>query len=66
MYPTLLDFAVEATYPEDESLVTAILFISSSIQGVIVMHFDDFLAKDFVQDPNRPKVTIIRQIYILH
>lgn len=48
LYPTFLDFAVEATYPYDESVVMAMIMISSSIQGILIMRLD-FL---FVEDHN--------------
>ena len=56
MYPALLEFAVEATYPHDESVVTAVVFVSSSVQGVGLMYVDDLLATEYVVMPDRTKV----------
>ncbi len=41
MYPTLLEFSVEATYPNDESVVVALIIIYSSIQGVFLLYLAD-------------------------
>ena len=46
MYPTLLEFAVEATFPSDEAVTTAILFVSSSVLGVMLMYLDDALSTE--------------------
>ncbi len=46
MYPTLLEFSIEATYPNDESVVVAFLLIYSSVQGVFLLYAADFLTKD--------------------
>ena len=46
MYPTLLEFSVEATYPNDESVVVAFLIIYSSVQAVFLLYADDFLARE--------------------
>ena len=43
----MLEFAVETTFPADESIITAIILISSSLQGVGIMEVDDLLIKEF-------------------
>ena len=44
-YPVLLELAVEATYPVDEAIVTAMITISSAIQGVVIMEMDAILKR---------------------
>lgn len=37
IYPVMLELSVEATYPLDESVVTGLCYLSSAIQGSILM-----------------------------
>ena len=37
---------MECAYPNDESLLMAVMFIASSIFGIAVVHADEFLARD--------------------
>lgn len=37
IYPIMLELSVEATYPLDESVVTGLCYLSSAIQGSILM-----------------------------
>ena len=43
VYPTLLELVVECTYPIDQATSSALLFLSSSIQGVMLMATERFL-----------------------
>ena len=51
MYPTMLEFSVEATYPNDEAIVTAIIMVLSAIQGVIVIELQQVFATKY--DPRK-------------
>ena len=44
-YPTLLELAVEATYPICEALTVSLISVSASVQGVTIMELDHYLAK---------------------
>ena len=44
-YPTMLELAVEATYPICEALTVSLISVSASIQGVTIMELDHYLAK---------------------
>lgn len=44
-YPLMLEFAVEATYPVDETIITALLAMSSAIQGVVMLEMKTVLRK---------------------
>ena len=48
MYPTMLEFSVEATYPNDEAIVTAIIMVLSAIQGVIVIELQQVFATKYL------------------
>ena len=48
MYPTMLEFSVEATYPNDEAIVTAVIMVLSAIQGVIVIELQQVFATEYV------------------
>ena len=48
MYPTMLEFSVEATYPNDEAIVTAVIMVLSAIQGVIVIELQQVFASEYV------------------
>ena len=48
MYPTMLEFSVETTYPNDEAVVTAIILVFSAIQGVIVIELQQFFASEYI------------------
>lgn len=43
VFPMALELTVEATYPADQATVTAFIFLSSSIQGVILMVTENWL-----------------------
>ncbi len=49
----MLEFAVEATYPVDETIITALLSMSSAIQGVIMLEMKTVLRKT---SPNKELV----------
>ena len=44
-YPVLLELAVEATYPVDESIAIALITMSTYIQGAIIMEMDTVLKR---------------------
>ena len=48
MYPTMLEFSVEATYPNDEAIVTAINMVLSAILGVIVIELQQVFDNEYV------------------
>jgi len=41
----MLELAVEASYPIDETIMTSLLGLSSAIQGVIMLEIKPFLRK---------------------
>lgn len=41
----MLELAVEATYPVDETIISALLAMSSAIQGVIMLEMKTVLRK---------------------
>ncbi len=57
MYPTLLEFAVEATYPNDEAVVVAIIMVCSAVQGVIILELQGPLTKEYDWKTGNLKVT---------
>ena len=44
----MLEFSVEATYPNDEAIVTAVIMVLSAIQGVIVIELQQVFASEYV------------------
>ena len=44
----MLEFSVEATYPNDEAIVTAIMMVLSAIMGVLVIEVQQVFAKEYV------------------
>ena len=46
MYPLGLELSVEATYPVDESIGTALIFMSGQIQGGLLVVASQFLEQD--------------------
>ena len=44
----MLEFSVEATYPNDEAIVTAIMMVLSAIMGVLVIEAQQVFAKEYV------------------
>ena len=48
MYPTMLEFSVEATYPNDEAIVIAINMVLSAILGVIVIELQQVFDNEYV------------------
>ena len=44
----MLEFSVEATYPNDEAIVTAIMMVLSSIMGVLVIEVQQLFANEYV------------------
>jgi len=49
MYPLALELSVEATYPEDETVGTALIFMSGQIIAVILTTISSFLEQDLTQ-----------------
>lgn len=45
-YPIGLELAVEATYPVEETISTAFIFLSGQLQGVVLLLIIDGLATD--------------------
>lgn len=45
-YPIGLELAVEATYPVEESISTAFIFMSGQVQGVLIIFLVSYLARD--------------------
>ena len=43
VYPLALELVVECTYPVDQAIGTAFLFLSSAIQGVLLMQVEHYL-----------------------
>eukprot|EP00096_Caligus_rogercresseyi_P007109 TRINITY_DN2459_c0_g1_i1.p1 TRINITY_DN2459_c0_g1~~TRINITY_DN2459_c0_g1_i1.p1 ORF type:complete len:493 (+),score=163.32 TRINITY_DN2459_c0_g1_i1:15-1493(+) len=43
VYPLALELVVECTYPIDQALPTALIFLSSSLQGVLLMAVENFM-----------------------
>jgi len=60
MYPTLLEFSVEATYPNDESVVVALIIVVSSLMGVILIHASDPLTSEIT--PGQAKFLNVRKM----
>lgn len=63
MYPTLLEFAVECTYPNDEAVLTAIIMVSSCVQGLAMVQLDDVLSpslQDHLQAMVAPHFVFVR------
>jgi hypothetical protein len=54
----MLEFAVEATYPNDEAVITAIIMVSSAIQGVIIIELQRPLTKDYSYLPHAANVIL--------
>merc|ERR1712106_1228337 len=50
MYPLGLELSVEATYPIDESIGTALIFMSGQIQGGILVFASEMLEQDLKPD----------------
>ena len=50
MYPLGLELSVEATYPIDESIGTALIFMSGQIQGGILVFASQMLEQDLKPD----------------
>eukprot|EP00092_Neocalanus_flemingeri_P028874 GFUD01031352.1.p1 GENE.GFUD01031352.1~~GFUD01031352.1.p1 ORF type:complete len:468 (+),score=76.63 GFUD01031352.1:210-1613(+) len=50
MYPLGLELSVEATYPVDESIGTALIFMSGQIQGGILVFASQMLEQDLKGD----------------
>ncbi|XP_068236424.1 solute carrier family 49 member A3-like isoform X2 [Palaemon carinicauda] len=44
-YPIGLELAVEATYPVDQTISTAFIFMSGQLQGVVIIALTGFLAR---------------------
>jgi len=49
-YPLALELVVECTYPVDQAAGTAFLFLSSAIQGVILMLAENGLGRPLTED----------------
>merc|ERR1711974_162809 len=41
-YPLALELIVECTYPVDQAIGTALIFLSSALQGVVLMEFENY------------------------
>ena len=62
-YPTMLELAVEATYPICEALVVALISVSSSVQGVTIMELDHYLATPISNNKTFTNVVSCRIFY---
>ncbi|XP_040578384.1 solute carrier family 49 member A3 [Lepeophtheirus salmonis] len=45
VYPLALELVVECTYPLDQATPTALIFLSSSLQGVFLMVIENYMGK---------------------
>ena len=43
LFPTFLELLVECTYPTDQATSSALIYLSASIQGVLMMSTENFL-----------------------
>merc|ERR1711915_404318 len=50
IYPVMLELSVEATYPLDESVVTGLCYLSSAIQGSILMFTENFFNSPLIRE----------------
>merc|ERR1711892_446325 len=50
MYPMALELSVEATYPIDESIGTALIFLSGQLQGGILIFLSEMLEQELDKD----------------
>eukprot|EP00090_Calanus_glacialis_P012651 TRINITY_DN21256_c0_g1_i4.p1 TRINITY_DN21256_c0_g1~~TRINITY_DN21256_c0_g1_i4.p1 ORF type:complete len:512 (-),score=133.86 TRINITY_DN21256_c0_g1_i4:86-1621(-) len=50
IYPIMLELSVECTYPLDESVVTGLCYLSSAIQGSVLMFTENFFNNPLVRE----------------
>jgi len=50
MYPLGLELSVEVTYPVDESIGTALIFLSGQLQGAILVFVSSLLEQDLTEE----------------
>ena len=50
VYPIALELIVECTYPVDQAIGTAFIFLSSALQGVFLMEVENFLGKPLSEE----------------
>ena len=50
VYPLALELVVECTYPVDQATPTALIFLSSSLQGVFLMEIENYLGGPLTEE----------------
>merc|ERR1719250_481386 len=50
IYPIMLELSVECTYPLDESVVTGLCYLSSAIQGSLLMFTENFFNTPLIRE----------------
>ena len=50
VYPLALELIVECTYPVDQAIGTAFIFLSSALQGVFLMEIENFLGEPLSEE----------------
>jgi len=50
IYPIMLELSVECTYPLDESVVTGLCYLSSAIQGSVLMFTENFFNSPLISE----------------
>ena len=61
-YPTMLELAVEATYPICEALTVSLISVSASVQGVTIMELDHYLAKPVSYNTTTTNIVSLKHI----
>jgi FLVCR family MFS transporter 7 len=49
-YPVALELLVECTYPLDQAIGTAFIFLSSALQGVLLMELENHISSDLSKE----------------
>merc|ERR1711971_500877 len=49
-YPVALELLVECTYPLDQAIGTAFIFLSSALQGVLLMELENHISSDLTEE----------------
>jgi FLVCR family MFS transporter 7 len=50
VYPLALELIVECTYPVDQAIGTAFIFLSSALQGVFLMEIENYLGEPLSEE----------------
>jgi len=59
IYPMILELIVECTYPIDQAIGTAFIFLSSALQGVILMQIENGLGYELTEEELKIQVNIL-------